>query len=47
MLTLLLRGFSIRLRMVGAIAMVMVLLAMVGGTGFLGLNQVQSKSDEF
>ncbi len=47
MLTLLLRGFSIRLRMVGAIAMVLVLLAMVGGAGFFGLSQVQSKSEEF
>jgi methyl-accepting chemotaxis protein len=46
MLTLLLRGFSIRLRMVGAIAMVLVLLAMVGGTGFVGLQRLQSSSDE-
>ena len=47
MLTNLLRGFSIRLRMVGAIAMVLFLLALVGGTGFYGLHQVQTKSDEF
>ena len=47
MLSSLLRGFSIRLRMIGAIAMVLVLLALVGGTGFYGLNKVQAKSDEF
>ena len=47
MLTTLLRAFNIRLRMIGAIAMVIVLLGMVGTTGFYGLNQVQAKSDEF
>ena len=47
MLTNLLRGFSIRLRMVGAIAMVLVLLGMVGATGFLGLSRVQASGEEF
>ena len=47
MLTHLLRGFSIRLRMVGAIVMVLVLLAMVGGAGFWGLQRVQATGDQF
>ena len=47
MLTNLLRAFSIRLRMVGAIAMVLFLLGMVGATGFLGLSRVQAHGDEF
>jgi methyl-accepting chemotaxis protein len=47
MLTNLLRAFSIRLRMVGAIAMVLVLLGMVGATGFLGLNRVLANGGEF
>nr|WP_251973841.1 methyl-accepting chemotaxis protein [Sphaerotilus sp. FB-5] len=36
----LLRSFTIRLRMLGAIAMVLCLLALVGGTALWGLNEV-------
>ncbi|WP_157272343.1 methyl-accepting chemotaxis protein, partial [Azohydromonas aeria] len=41
------RSFSIRLRMLGAIAMVLALLALVAGTGLWGLNQMHGKADAF
>ncbi|WP_395699115.1 methyl-accepting chemotaxis protein [Aquabacterium sp.] len=41
----LMRQFTIRLRMLGAIAMVVLLLVMVGGAGLLGMFRIQSLSD--
>ncbi|RZL11614.1 MAG: HAMP domain-containing protein [Rubrivivax sp.] len=43
----LMRHFSIRTRMRGAIATVLVLLAMVGGAGLLGMLRIQDMSEEF
>ena len=40
----LIRHFSIRLRMIGAIAMVLALLLAVGGTGLWGMFRVQAES---
>ena len=42
-----LRNFSIRFRMWGAIAMVLSLLCLVGGTGLWGLSRVSAASDGF
>jgi methyl-accepting chemotaxis protein len=41
------RRFSIRLRMLGAIGVVLALLAMVGGTGLYGLWQNQAQIESF
>ncbi len=46
-LLLLMRGFSIRLRMWGAIVMVLGLFAFVGGVGLFGGLKVKSLSDDF
>jgi methyl-accepting chemotaxis protein len=46
-LLMMLRGFSIRLRMWGAIAMVLGLFGVVGGVGLVGGWQVKAHSDEF
>ena len=43
----LLRGFSIRTRMLGAIAMVLMLLVGVGGAGLYGLARVSSLGEQF
>jgi methyl-accepting chemotaxis protein len=43
----LMRGLTIRTRMIGAIAMVMTLLAAVGGAGALGLARVSALGDDF
>src|SRR5574343_1369683 len=43
----LLRRFTIRLRMIGAILMVLALLAAVGGAGLLGMFNIQAKSEAF
>ena len=42
-----LRKFTIRSRMLGAIAMVLLLLSMVGATGFVSLRQVDEIGDKF
>ena len=42
-----LRNFTIRARMMGAVAMVLCLLATVGGVGLWGLQQVSASSDQF
>ena len=41
------RAFSIRLRMRGAIAMVLALFALVGLTGLLGGRHMASLNDDF
>ncbi|HEX5805760.1 MAG TPA: methyl-accepting chemotaxis protein [Macromonas sp.] len=41
------RAFSIRLRMVGAIAVVLCLLLMVGGTGLWGMGRMQAYNHAF
>ena len=46
-LTLALRRFTIRTRMLGAIAMVLTLLAGVGGAGLWGLSQVSASNERF
>ncbi|WP_280926203.1 methyl-accepting chemotaxis protein [Caldimonas mangrovi] len=46
-MTLMMRSFTIRTRMIGAIAVVLVLLGMVGGAGLFGLFRVQSLSSDF
>ena len=46
-LTHLMRHFTIRTRMLGAIAIVLALLALVGGAGLTGLLRLQSLSTEF
>jgi methyl-accepting chemotaxis protein len=46
-LTLLMRGFTIRLRMLGAIAMVVTLLLMVGGAGVFGMFRIQALAHDF
>ncbi|HWP18172.1 MAG TPA: methyl-accepting chemotaxis protein [Burkholderiaceae bacterium] len=43
----LMRGFTIRMRMIGAIAVVLVLLALVGGAGLLGMYRIQALSGDF
>ena len=41
------RGFTIRTRMLGAIGVVMVLLSLLGGAGMLGMFRIQAMSAEF
>ncbi|NBW49650.1 MAG: hypothetical protein EBR49_06090 [Betaproteobacteria bacterium] len=41
------RQFTIRLRMLGAIAMVLALLFMLGGGGLWGMGKIQDQSDAF
>ena len=41
------RGFTIRTRMMGAIGVVMVLLGLLGGAGMLGMFRIQDMSQEF
>jgi methyl-accepting chemotaxis protein len=41
------RSFTIRTRMLGAIAMVVTLLALVGGSGLAGMFRIQSLSNSF
>jgi methyl-accepting chemotaxis protein len=43
----LIRSFTIRTRMLGAIAMVLFLLALLGSAGLLGLRQVSAASEQF
>ncbi|WP_157991695.1 MCP four helix bundle domain-containing protein, partial [Caldimonas tepidiphila] len=43
----LMRNFTIRTRMIGAIAVVMFLLAIVGGAGLLGMHRIDSLSQHF
>ncbi|WP_322114289.1 methyl-accepting chemotaxis protein [Aquabacterium sp. A7-Y] len=43
----LMRSFTIRTRMVGAILVVLVLLALVGGAGLLGMYRLQALSKDF
>ncbi len=43
----LMRGFTIRLRMLGAIAVVLVLLGMLGGAGMWGMFRIQDMSQDF
>ncbi|MEW6098275.1 MAG: methyl-accepting chemotaxis protein [Pseudomonadota bacterium] len=43
----LMRSFTIRVRMIGAIAVVLVLLALVGGAGLFGMYRIQSLSGDF
>ncbi|MEY2687852.1 MAG: hypothetical protein RL375_2050 [Pseudomonadota bacterium] len=43
----LLRGFTIRHRMLGAIVMVMGLLGLVGAVGLLGMQQARKHTDQF
>ena len=44
---LLMRTFTIRIRMVGAIAMVLALLAILGGGGMLGMLSIHNMSQQF
>ena len=44
---LLMRQFTIRLRMLGAIAAVLALLAMLGGAGMLGMFRIHALSQDF
>jgi methyl-accepting chemotaxis protein len=46
-LNTLMRSFTIQLRMIGAIAMVVTLLGLVGGAGMLGMFRIQSLSQDF
>src|SRR5260221_6101088 len=46
-LTELMRRFTIRLRMQGAIVTVLLLLSMVGGAGLYGMFRIQHLSDDF
>ena len=39
--------FTIRLRMIGAIAVVLVLLGVLGGAGMFGMSRIQQLSQEF
>ncbi|MDN8910307.1 hypothetical protein Q0O53_13655, partial [Staphylococcus aureus] len=41
------RMFTIRLRMLGAIAVVLLLLGMLGGAGMWGMFRIQSMSQDF
>ncbi|MDH4451348.1 MAG: methyl-accepting chemotaxis protein [Rhodoferax sp.] len=43
----LMRQFTIRLRMLGAIAMVLALLTLLGGGGLWGMGSIQDQSDAF
>ena len=43
----LMRNFTIRMRMLGAIAVVLVLLALVGGAGLMGLFRTERLSEDF
>ena len=43
----LMRGFTIRLRMLGAIAVVLALLGMLGGAGMWGMFRIQNMSQDF
>jgi len=43
----LMRRFTIRTRMLGAIAMVLVLLALVGATGLFGIYRIQAQGQDF
>jgi methyl-accepting chemotaxis protein len=45
--THLMRNFTIRLRMIGAIAVVLLLLAIVGGAGLLGMFRMQTMNQGF
>jgi len=47
MLHTLMRRFTIQTRMLGAIAMVVALLALVGGAGLLGMFRIQALGQEF
>jgi hypothetical protein len=44
---LLMRRFTIRMRMLGAIAVVLVLLALLGGAGLFGMFRIQGLSENF
>jgi methyl-accepting chemotaxis protein len=44
---LLMRRFTIRTRMLGAIAVVLVLLALLGGAGLFGMFRIQGMSEDF
>ncbi|WP_342131293.1 methyl-accepting chemotaxis protein [Hydrogenophaga sp. OTU3427] len=46
-LTTLMRRFSIRLRMIGAIGVVLCLLIMVGGAGLWGMQRLNALNEEF
>ena len=46
-MTVMLQSFTIRTRMLGAIAMVLFLFAALGATGLYGLGTVQSQADAF
>jgi len=46
-LSAMLRMFSIRTRMIGAIAMVLALLVIVGGVGLYGMNSLRGQSKQF
>ena len=43
----LMRQFSIRFRMLGAIAVVLALLGLLGGAGMLGMFRIHSLSEDF
>ncbi|WCM93206.1 methyl-accepting chemotaxis protein [Acidovorax sp. NCPPB 2350] len=43
----LMRGFTIRVRMLGAIAVVLGLLGLLGGAGMLGMFRIHAMSEEF
>ena len=43
----LMRWFSIRMRMVGAIGVVLLLLALLGGAGMLGMFRIHNMSQDF
>lgn len=43
----LMRGFTIRVRMLGAIGVVLCLLGLLGGAGMLGMFRIHAMSEEF
>ena len=43
----LMRRFTIRFRMIGAIGVVLVLLGLLGGAGMLGMFRIHDMSEEF
>ena len=43
----LMRQFTIRFRMLGAIAVVLVLLGLLGGAGMFGMFRIYSMSEDF
>ena len=43
----LMRLFTIRFRMIGAIAVVLGLLSLLGGAGMLGMFRIQTMSEDF